>query len=300
MSGWWLVLACIVAGMALRGRGLSPEASSGLNRYVIAVAIPALALRTVPDIEADPRLLLACAGPWLVFAGAASLWAILGPRWGLDRPTIGCLILVTGLGNTAFVGYPIVQSSYGDAGMSRAVLVDQLGSFLVFSTLGASVARRYGGGASGSWWAILRFPPFVAFGIGLLALLLEPLARGLKQLDPVLAPISSSLVPVALVALGTRVPLALPPLSPVFVGGLTYKMLLAPALVAAGWWLLAPEALGGLTAKISILQCAMPPMVTAAILAQDNELRPELAAQLVGFGLPVALLSTTLMIHLLG
>jgi hypothetical protein len=53
-------------------------------------------------------------------------------------------------------------------------------------------------------------------------------------------------------------------------------------------------------AKVSILQCAMPPMVTAAILSQDNDLRPELAARLVGFGLPVALLTTTLLIRWLG
>ncbi len=300
MSGWWLVGVCIALGMALRGRGLGPEGTAGLNRYVIAVAIPALALRTVPGIKPDPNLLLACAGPWVVFAGAVLLWGGLGPRLGLDQGTIGCLILVTGLGNTAFVGYPIVRSSYGEAGMSRAVLVDQLGSFLVFSTLGAAVARRHGAQTSRSWLALLRFPPFVAFAVGLLALGVPPLARGLDAADPVLGPISGSLVPVALVALGTRVPLALPPMTPVFLGGLAYKMLLAPLIVAAGWWLLAPEALSGLTAKVSILQCAMPPMVTAAILAQDSELRPELAAQLVGFGLPVALLSTTLLLRLFG
>jgi len=300
VGGWGLVGVCIAAGMALRHRGLGPEGTAGLNRYVIAVAIPALALRTVPDVDPDPKLLLACAGPWVVFAGAAALWGGLGPRWGLDRATIGCLILVTGLGNTAFVGYPIVQSSYGEAGMSRAVLVDQLGSFLVFSTLGAAVARRHGARAAGSWTRMLRFPPFVAFAIGLLALGLSPLAQVLNAADPILRPLGGSLVPVALVALGTRVPLAWPPMTPAFLGGLAYKMLVAPSIVAAGWWLFAPEATSGLTAKVSILQCAMPPMVTAAILAQDNDLRPELAAQLVGFGLPVALLTTTALIWLLG
>jgi predicted permease len=47
----------------------------------------------------------------------------------------GCLILTAGLGNTSFLGFPIIEALYGQEGMKTAILVDQPGTFVVLSTL---------------------------------------------------------------------------------------------------------------------------------------------------------------------
>jgi predicted permease len=55
----------------------------------------------------------------------------------------GCLILTAGLGNTSFLGFPIIEALYGQEGMKTAILVDQPGTFVVLSTLGIIVATMY-------------------------------------------------------------------------------------------------------------------------------------------------------------
>jgi predicted permease len=56
------------------------------------------------------------------------------------------LILTAGLGNTSFLGFPIIEALYGQEGMKTAILVDQPGTFVVLSTLELS-ATMYSKGA---------------------------------------------------------------------------------------------------------------------------------------------------------
>jgi hypothetical protein len=290
MHGWLLVATCLLAGAVLRRRGFTPEATAGLNRYVLVLAVPALALQAIPRLDLDASLLRAALGPWVVFAAALVVWPMVGPRFGWSSRTIGCLILVTGLGNTAFVGYPIVRSLYGEAGLRVAVLVDQVGSFLAFSTAGVWVAQRYGP-RSGSPRRVWAFPPFVALCVGLLGHAAPPLGQILRAASPVLEPIAGSLVPVALVSVGTQIPQRWPRLSAALGLGLAQKMVVAPAVVAALLWPFQPWTL---TEQVTIVQCGMPPMVTAAILATEHDLDAELGAELIGYGIPVALGTTWL------
>ena len=50
----------------------------------------------------------------------------------------------------------------------------------------------------------------------------------------------------------------------------------------------------GVAADVAVLQVAMPPMVTASIVASDHDLDPELGTAMVGVGLLVSLLSIPL------
>jgi predicted permease len=50
---------------------------------------------------------------WVLFlAGPALLWPLCN-LLGLPRRTTGCVILLGGLGNTAFVGIPKIEAFYG-------------------------------------------------------------------------------------------------------------------------------------------------------------------------------------------
>jgi predicted permease len=72
---------------------------------------------------------------------------------------------------------------------------------------------------------------------------------------------------------------------PLFVG-LTYKLLLAPALAAAVLMLFTDPTT--LVWKSTVVQSAMAPMVTGGIIAADHDLDPPLAAAMVGVGIPLS------------
>ena len=75
---------------------------------------------------------------------------------------------------------------------------------------------------------------------------------------------------------------------------LGWKLALAPAIVA-----LAGMALGvtGMVYTIAVLQAAMAPMISATILATQNDLEPELANTILGAGILVSFVTVPLVNH---
>jgi predicted permease len=49
--------------------------------------------------------------------------------------------------------------------------------------------------------------------------------------------------------------------------------------------------MSGLLFKVTVLQAAMAPMITAAIIAQEYELNSDLANLMVGIGIPLSFLT---------
>lgn len=276
-----LVLAgCLGAGWLLRGR-LDP---APLQVYVLYVGLPALAL---VEVHRAPGLSAwGVASVWLVFAAAVALFAAAGRAFGWDRATVGCLALTCGLSNTSFVGFPLLEAWIGPDAVAAAVPLDQLGSFLIVATVAPLVAARAAGrGASAADLArLLRFPALPAV---LLALLLRDVPFP-AALETGLARVGATLSPVALIAVGAQ--LRAPPRADwrPLGAGLAYKLALAPLLVLA-WMRLGGE--GGLGARVAVLEAAMAPMVTGAMLATAYGLRPELAAALLSVGVPVSLVT---------
>jgi predicted permease len=69
--------------------------------------------------------------------------------------------------------------------------------------------------------------------------------------------------------------------------GLAVKMLLFPL---CAWGIVRALGVSGLPAQVAVLEAAMPPMLTAAALAQMAGLAPELCAALAGYGIVLAFL----------
>jgi malate permease and related proteins len=172
------------------------------------------------------------------------------------------------------------------------VIYDQFGAFLILSTYGLWVLARYGGDARptarGMLLRVLKFPPIWALIVGFTVMPAEPphgLAGALQRL-------SDALLPLAILAIGLSVKLALPrdELKPLAVG-LTLKLVFMPALAL----LLVPLlGLHGDIARTTVLESAMPSMVTAGALAIAHHLAPRLAAAMVGYGLLLSLLTLPL------
>jgi len=113
----------------------------------------------------------------------------------------------------------------------------------------------------------------------------------------VLERLGSLLTPLALFSIGLQLRLSgVRHRLPALALGLSYKLLLVPALTALG--LLALPDLSPVVVQAALLQAAMGPMVSAAILAAEHDLDPDLAVLMVGVGVPLSFATAPLMLLL--
>jgi predicted permease len=293
MSALLMLFVCLTLGVLVR-RFANPPAGivPGINWWVIYVALPALVLELIPRVRFDAQLWFPVAAMGVVFGGAWLLFGLLGPRLGWPRERIGALILVCGLGNTSFMGYPMMEAMHGKEGLGLAVVADQLGCFPLLASAGIVVASIYAGRQPQPALIvrrILTFPAFVALVIGIAA---GALGGWPTSLDSVFTPIGATLTPLALFSVGLQFKLhAGQRMAGAVTLGLGWKMLLAPVLC----WLIGTAAgVGGLTLTVGVLQAAMAPMISAAILADEYGLDPSLANTVLGAGIVLSLLTVPL------
>ncbi|BDU14996.1 AEC family transporter [Lysobacter auxotrophicus] len=283
-----LVLAMLALGYLFqRLRVLPGDAARTLNLVVLYVCLPAAVLRYVPRLHLEPALLGVIAVPWLLLGATVLIVGALSRWLGFRRDETAVLMLTVALGNTSFLGYPLTRALVGDHALPYAVVYDQFGTFVILSTFGLWVLARYGGEYSPSpremALRIAKFPPLWALLAGFTVMPAEPpawVAGGLQKL-------SDALLPLAMLTIGLSVRFALPrdELKPLAVG-LVLKLAVMPALAL----LLVPILnLHGPMARVTVLEAAMPSMVTAGALAIAHGLAPRLAAAMVGYGLLLSL-----------
>ena len=287
MANIILLAVCLVAGIVLRKTGRFPTTTpAALNGFIIHISLPALAILHIHNLKIDASLGLTAAMAWLLFAGAWVIFSFVGKALKLSPPTIGALILVAGLGNTSFVGLPMIEAYFGKEQLGIGIIADQLGSFMVLSTLGILVATIYSSGdVTPRQMArkILLFPPFQAL---ILAFLLRPIPFPAWTVQ-ILEKLGSTLTPLALVSVGFQLQFGglgavLKPLSI----GLGYKLLLGPALIYTLYVILLGSS--GTVMQVTIFEAAMAPMITAGIIAIDHDLDPPLVGMMVGIGIPLS------------
>jgi malate permease and related proteins len=292
-SAYFLILAMLALGYGVQRAGVVPaSAVQVLNRVVLYVCLPAAVLRYVPQLKWQVELLGLIALPWLLLLVALLAVWLLGRVIAMSDAVRAVLLLSVALGNTSFLGYPIVRVLIGEHALPYAVVYDQFGAFLMLSTFGLWVLARYGGDARPGVGAMLRrialFPPLWALLIGVSVMPAAPpawIATALRWASDALLPLAMLTVGLALrftLPREMRVPLA---------AGLALKLALLPALA----WLLVPWlGLRGVIAQVAVLESAMPAMISAAALAIAQGLAPRLAAALVGYGVLLSMLTLPL------
>ncbi|TGU70305.1 AEC family transporter [Geomonas terrae] len=284
MENFIIIGVFVLLGMLFRRLEAFPKDSAQvLNMFALYVSLPALILLKVPQIVFSRDILTAALVPWgmlllsvAAVLGAARLW-----RW--DRASVGVLLLVVPLGNTSFLGVPMVQAFFGAAGLPYLIIYDQLGTMIIMVTYGSMILALYGKDGSVRLSAMVRkmllFPPTIALLVGLVARSWpypEKLAQALQN-------VSLTLVPVVMTAIGLQLRLRLPRrvLGPLAFG-LALKLAAAPLITLL---VCRMAGVAGMVVDVSILEAAMPPMVTAGALAVVAGMEADLAVAMIGIGI---------------
>lgn len=285
-----LIFVCLFIGIVLRWTGRLPDtATKVLGGWVINVALPAAALRSVHDLTLHPDWWLAAATPWIGVALAIVVIVPLCRAFGWSRQRTGALLLVGGWGNTSFVGLPMIAAFAGSQWLGLGIVIDLFGSYLAVSTLGLAIATIASSGHF-DWRAVVKrivtFPPFIAI---LIAFATNHLARP-EWLTQIVEALANTLTPLALAAVGyaLRLDRIAGRLAALGVG-LGYRLLIAPFAIIAMY--LALGQTGDPVAKVAMLEMAMPPMLGASIIAMEHDLEPDLVALLIGVGVPLSMLT---------
>lgn len=270
-----------------------------INRYVISICLPAIILLKIPQLIIDHSVIFPIIMAWLLIPIGAVFVLILARLYDWSREIIGCLLLVVCFGNTSFVGFPIIQAFYGDQALGYAVIYDQVGSFLSLAIIGNFFLAKYAIESDGSssihnkrqnkvhpitpfLTKVFSFPPFIALIVAFLI--------GDYHFPQVIQNsfwlISLTLVPATMFLVGCHFQLKIPAeLTRPLGWAIAIKMLIVPAFALLLLLLFEQH---GLYSQVTFMESAMPPMVTASILAIHAKLAPKLAAAAVGYGLVFA------------
>lgn len=306
MANFALIFICLLIGVLIKRTGRFPSTTpAALNGIIIFVSFPAVVLLQIPPLikstSFGSELLIPISMAWIQFTLAWILMSFLAKKYQWSKARKGALILTAGLGNTSFVGFPMLEALFGIEAVRWGVVIDQLGSFLVLSTLGLLVASTHGFRSDGKVISplkqIITFPPFVALTIavvlGLLNIDFDPISTN------VLGKIAGTLVPLALIAVGFQLRLSPSVLKrywrPLTLG-LTFKLILCPIFFLMLYGL-GSDSLS-FVSKVTIIESAMATMITSAVVASDFGLDEELANLMVGVSIPLSILTVPLW-HLL-
>lgn len=291
MEQFAFIIVLLAIGILLQKSDAPSDFAKSLNFFVIYVSLPATVLMQVPKIQFDFSALGVILMPWLLLPFVIVI-VILMTR---NHPpqTRAALLLVMPLGNTSFVGIPIVHTLLGEEAIPYVLMYDQFGTFLILSLYGAAVIARYETGMFHKRLILkklLFFPPFIFL---VFALLFGEIPLGIQ---PYLQLLSSTLVPLALVSVGYSMKFGGEVDYGLFTQSLVLKLLIMPLIAFGVLFAVGTEPLA---LKTAVLESGMPSMITAGALAIAAGFAPALSAALVGYGIIIALITLPIIAYLL-
>ena len=254
--------------------------------YIIHFALPVAVLGVIHDFSFTPKDSVIFLTAW-VSIGLSFLFVFkVLKTFVREEKKLKTLMLTCSFGNTAFVGYPVAYTLFGDKGLAYAIIYDVIGNFLVVVTLAVFIIT-----GRLEWRTVYKFPPLGAL---LLAFLTKPIS--LAFLKPFIVSVKASITPTIVFSLGLRLE---PKEAFKNIGWATlsvvWRQFVVPLfvffflLLLEGYFSLPPEELG-----VILLQSAMPPFVMSVILSEKYKLETDLALAAVNLGLLVLLVSLPL------
>lgn len=299
MTNFILIFLCVSAGVLLsRLKILPADAYKSVNAWVLYVALPSLSLRFIPEIEWSAQLLLPFIGPFVIWLGAWVFVQLYDFKKCLSPGSRTALFVTCGLGNTAFLGFPMISAFYGESEIHHAVVFDQV-TFILFATLGVITVIKTSSEKSGDLnllyfvKKVFRFPPF----LGCLTALILPRFIDISIANPLLDKLVATMSPLALFSIGLQLKLGeIKHEWRLLSAGILYKLILAPCLVLL--LALALHSTGNL-GRISVFEAGMSSHITVSLLASQYNLNPRYCSLVVGLGIVMGFFTSTVWFFIL-
>ena len=275
------------------GRVLPRSIPNGLGKFLYWVGVPISVVGFLRQADLSGAVWMAPVVAWgAILLGLACVWLWIQweVKWRSPLPpptqlhhasTQGSLLLAAMVGNTGYLGFPIVLSLVGVSYFGWAIFYDMGGTLFGAYGLGALLASRYGkGGRSlrALTAALLINPTLWSFPLGLL---IQPLPLA-PWLDSALKDSAWGSLTLALILIGMRLSQlsAWKHIHWVSIS-LGIKMLVAPLFLGA---LLTVLGIEGAPRLVMVLQMAMPPAFATLVLAEAFDLDPEIAVTAIAMG----------------
>lgn len=297
MENFALILLAIVIGYVISRLNIfSKDAPTILNQFVIYISLPAMILLQVPKLSFSMDMVIPIVIAWSVMIISAILILLLSKFFSFSREITGCLMLVSILTNSSFLGIPILNAYMGESALPYVLVYDQLGTFIALATYGTFIASYYSNKTQLTFkimtLKVLTFPPFISLiaSLFLMGVEFNPV------ISKVLNSFASTIVPIALVAVGLQLKLKLPKedLKP-FSVALSVKLIIAP-IIAIGICSLFNW--NNQASIVSIMEAGMAPMITAGAIASMAGLAPRLSSAIVGYGILISFITTGVIFRL--
>lgn len=290
MENFLLLGVCFGLGLFFRKLPQFPESTPKvLNGFILFVSLPSLVLYHVHELKISVSAVMPTSMPWLLFGFAVLFFFVFYKLKFMSFSTMVCLVLTAGLGNTSFVGFPLLEAYLGKEALGYGILADQLGTFMVLSFPGIILASI----AMDGKWDFLTLVKRVLGFAPIYALFFAILTRQFEYPDAVkivLLRLGDTLTPLALVSVGYMLDLrTIAGHGKYLALGLGFKLILAPLLV---YFIYFPLKEDSLLFQTILLESAMAPMVTSTVITIEKNISPHLASLMLGIGIPVSFLTT--------
>ncbi len=275
------------------GRTLPATVPVCLGKLLFWVGVPTSIVAFLRKTDLSGQIWIAPAIAFTaIFFGASLCWlAIRITKSSLQKPTQGSLLLASMVGNTGYLGYPVILSLVGTQYFAWALFYDLLGTTIGAYGLGVALAAQYGENVNNYWnviKAIIINPALWSFAAGLLIRQITLPTLVVSYLDVV----AWSSIAASLILIGMRLSkltswgsLKLASIS------LTIKMIIVPLILGIS---LSSFGLTGKTAQVLVLQMAMPPAFATLVLAETFNLDRELAVTTLALGSMILLITLPL------
>jgi malate permease and related proteins len=299
MENFVLILLAIVIGYIINRLNIfSKDAPTILNQFAIYISLPAMILLQIPKLSFSIDMIIPIIVAWIVMFISAILILVLSKIFSFSKEITGSLMLVSILTNSSFLGIPIINAYMGESAMPYVLVYDQLGTFIALATYGTFIASYYSNKNKITFkimtLKVLTFPPFLSLIVALFLIGVEfnPI------ITKVLSSFASTIVPVALVAVGLQLQLKLPreEIKP-FTVALIVKLIIAPLIA---FIICKIFAWNNQASIVSIMEAGMAPMITAGAIASMAGLAPRLSTAIVGYGIIISFITTALLFKIIG
>jgi predicted permease len=279
-----IFVVIFVVGALLRSyAALTKIHAERLATFVFSVSLPATILVSLDRVALEPTAWkLPLAACLVTFPMAVCAWQ-LARLLQLPRQTQGGFLLATSSINSLYFAYPVILATFGEEGLTQAVLFD-LGQTTLTLTVLYGLAVGHGANSVTPKSAVIRFlssPPLWALAC-ILAVKLSGhhLPSWLLEL---LTPLHLTTTPLASLVLGLSISFsAVRQTAQLATVGVTVRMGGGLLLGLMTVWLLG---LTGVERAVVILVAAMPAAVSSVIFATETGLDEELVASIVALSI---------------